>query len=133
MSQIQDKLIEAFKLDGSASVAEYVAGYTDDVVAQCSSEEQKALVEELSKALYEKFNMDTAKYPIVSRLEETLLLNQSEEKVLELLNLITSPEYTALYECLSVVLDEFSDGLDDIDSVIGIEPVAGEREVKILM
>jgi hypothetical protein len=133
MSQIQDKLIEAFKLDGSNSVAEYLAGYTDDVVAQCSSEEQKALVEELSKGLYEKFNMDTAKYPIVSRLEETLLLNMPEEKVLELLNLITSPEYTALYDCLSAVLDEFADGLDDIDSVIGIEPVAGEREVKILM
>jgi hypothetical protein len=133
MSQIQDKLIEAFKLDGSNSVAEYLAGYTDDVVVQCSSEEQKALVEELSKVLYEKFNMDTAKYPIVSRLEQTLLLNMPEDKVLELLNLITSPEYKALYDCLSVVLDEFSDGLDDIDSVIGIEPVAGEREVKILM
>jgi hypothetical protein len=131
MSDIQEKLIELFQLDGSASVAEYLAEYTDSTKQLCTTDEQRDLVEEYSRELYTNFKMDTAKYPIVARLEEALLMNMSEDTIKELLRVINSPDYIKLYECLAIVLDEFKYGLDDIDSVIDIEPV--ERETRILM
>jgi hypothetical protein len=131
MSDIQEQLIELFQLDGAASIAEYLADYTDSTKQLCTNDTQRELVDEYSRELYDKFKMDTAKYPIVARLEETILMNMSEDEVKELLRVINSPNYIKLYECLSIVLDEFKYGLDDIDSVVDIEPV--EREIKVLM
>ena len=131
MSEIQEDLIEIFQLDGAASVAEYLADYTDSTKQLCTNDTQRELVDEYSRELYDKFKMDSTQYPIVSRLEETLLLNMDEDTIKELLRVIKSPQYTKLYECMAIVLDEFKYGLDDIDSVVDIEPV--EREIKILM
>jgi len=131
MSEIQEQLIEIFQLDGAASVAEYLADYADSTKQLCTNDTQRELVDEYSRELYDKFKMDSTQYPIVQRLEETLLLNMDEDTIKELLRVIKSPQYSKLYECMSIVLDEFKYGLDDIDSVVDIEPV--EREIKILM